>query len=254
MPRKTHLRWNALASILTLAVLLAVGGRVMAFLQTGAPPEEHPPATAQPAAPATGQESAAAEHAPAGGEGAEHEASALDTVFQWVNFVLIAAGIWYVGKRFGAPLLSQRAQAIREEMDRSARAVAEASERLSQIEGKLEHLDEELRQLRQAALQEAGAERARIEATAQSEADKVVQAAEQEIAAAAKAARRELQQYTAELAVGLAEKRIRETISLDSEKRIFRSFVSDLTDSGERKSGRGPSSARGSDGGESAGG
>ena len=253
MPRKTHLRWNALASILTLAVLLAVGGRVMAFLQTGAPPEEHPPATAQPAAPAAGQESAAAEHEPAG-EGAEHETSALDTVFQWVNFVLIAAGIWYVGKKFGAPLLSQRAQAIREEMDRSARAVAEASERLSQIEGKLEHLDEELRQLRQAALQEAGAERARIEATAQSEADKVVQAAEQEIAAAAKAARRELQQYTAELAVGLAEKRIRETISLDSEKRIFRSFVNDLTGSAERPSGRGPSSAKGSDGGESAGG
>ena len=238
MPRETHLRWNAVASIIALAVLLAAGAKVKAFLQTGSAPEERPPAIAQAETPATQQESAPAEHAPAAGEAPEHEASPWDTFFQWANFLLIGGAIWYLGKKYAAPLLSQRVRAIREDMELSARAVAEASQRLTQIEEKLQRLGEEIQQLRQSALQEAAAEQARIEAMAGSEAGKIVQAAEQEIAVAVKAARRELQRYTAELAVGLAEKRIRETISLEAEKRILRSFVNDLTDGAGRKSKR----------------
>ena len=239
MPRETHLRWNAVATIIALAVLLAAGAKVKAFLQTGSPPQERPPAIAQAETSATQQESGSAAHAPAAGESAEgHEASPWDTFFQWANFLLIGGAVWYLGKKYAAPLLSQRARAIREDMELSARAVAEASQRLTQIEEKLQRLGEEIQQLRQSALQEAAAEQARIEAMAGSEAGKIVQAAEQEISAAAKAARRELQRYTAELAVGLAEKRIRETISLEAEKRILRSFVNDLTDSAGRESKR----------------
>lgn len=238
MPRETHYRWNAIASIIALALLLAAGSKVKAFLQTGsAPQEQQPPAIAQAEVPATQRESAPGEHA-AAGEAKEHEASPWDTFFQWANFLLIGGGIWYLGKKYGEPLLSQRARAIQEDMERSARAVAEVSQRLTQIEEKLQRLDEEIQALHQTAFQEAAAEQARIEAMAQSEAGKIVQAAEQEIAATAKAARRELQRYTAELAVGLAEKRIRETISLEAEKRILRSFVNDLTDSAGRQSGR----------------
>jgi F0F1-type ATP synthase membrane subunit b/b' len=80
-----------------------------------------------------------------------------------------------------------------------------------------------------------------MEESAQSEAGKIAQAAEQEIATAAKAARRELQRYSAELAVGLAEKRIRESISPDAEQRMLRSFVNDLTDHDGSPSGREPS-------------
>ena len=238
MSRETHLRWNAIATIIALAVLLAAGAKVKAFLQTGSAPQERPPTIAQAETPATQRESAAAEHAPATGEAPEHEASPWDTFFQWANFLLIGGAIWYLGKKYAVPLLSQRARAIQEDMERSARAVAEASQRLTQIEEQLQRLGEEIQRLRQTALQEAAAEQARIEAVAQSESGKIVQAAEQEIAAAAKAARRELQRYTAELAVGLAEKRIRETISLEAEKRILRSFVNDLTDGAGRESKR----------------
>ena len=237
MSRAARLRWNAIASLITLAVVLAAGGRVLAFLQSGEPAEQ-PPAASQSAGPAAEQEGASAEHAAAGGE-AEH--SFWDTFFHWANFLLIAAGVWYLGKKFAVPLLSERARGIREEMERSSRAMAESSQRLTHIEAKLQRLDDEIRDLRQASAREAAAEQVRMEELAQTEAGKIGQAAQQEIATAAKAARRELQRYSAELAVGLAEKRIRESISPDAEQRMLRSFVSDLADQDGSSSGREPS-------------
>ena len=238
MSRATHFRWNAIASLITLAVLLAAGGKVLASLQSGGEPAQQPPVVSQPASPGAEQEGASAEHAAAGGE---EEHSFWDTLFHWVNFLMIGAGVWYLGKKFAVPLFSQRARGIQEEMERSAQAMKEATQRLGHIEEKLQRLDEEIRDLRRAAFQEAAAEQARMEELAQAEAGKIAQAAEQEIATAAKAARRELQRYSAELAVGLAEKRIRESISPDAEQRILRSFVKDLSDHDGSPSGREPS-------------
>ena len=238
MSRETHLRWNTIASLLTVAVLLVAAGKVRAFWQSGGELEGRPLAIAQQVASATEQEPASAEHA-AAGEAEEH--GFWEGFFHWVNFLLIGGGVWYLGKKFGAPLLSQRARGIQEDMERSAHAMAEASRRLSHIEEKLQRLDDAIQELRRAALQEAAAEQARVEELAQAEAGKIAQAAEQEIAVAAKAARLELQRYAAELAVGLAETRIRERISPDAEKRILRSFVNDLTDHDSSRSGSGTS-------------
>ena len=237
MSRTTHRRWNAIASLITLAVLLAAGGKVRAFLQSGGEPAEPPPSVSQTASPGAEQESAVAEHAAAGGEG-EH--SFWDTFFHWANFLLIGAGVWYLGKKFAVPLFRERARGIQEEMERSSRAMAESAQRLTHIEEKLQRLDDDIQDLRRGALQEASAEQARMEELAQAEAGKIAQAAEQEIATAAKAARRELQRYSAELAVGLAAKRIGESISPDAEQRILRSFVNDLNHDGP-PSGREPS-------------
>lgn len=183
-------------------------------------------------------EEPSAEHEAAAGErgaaeGEEH--GVLEEVFHWFNFLLIAGGIWYLGKKFAVPMFAERTRAIQENMQASARAMAEASERLASIEQKLQHLDEEITDLRETARRDAAADQARMEDLAQAEAGKIAQAAEQEIEAVAKSARRELRRYSAELAVGLAEKRIRETISAESEKRILHSFVSDLSD-GDRRS------------------
>ena len=238
MPRETHLRWNAIASLIAVAVLLAAGGKLLAFLQSGGEPAGLRAAVSQQAEQAPEPEVASEEPAPAGEE-AEH--SIWEEVFHWTNFILIAVGVWYLLKKLAVPLLSQRATGIQEDMARSAQAMKEASQRLTHIEEKLQRLDDNIRELRQEALREAAAEQARMEQLAQVESGKIAQAAEQEIATAAKAARRELQRYSAELAVGLAEQRIRESISPDAEKRILRSFVNDLTNHGDSPSGREPS-------------
>jgi len=220
----THSRWNTIASLIALVVLLSAGGRGMAYLQGGGEPAEAPALIAQVEEPGAEREEAAGEHGAAG----EEEHGVLAEVFHWMNFLLILGGIWYLGKKVVVPMFAERTRAIQEHMLVSARAMKEASQRLEGIEQKLRYLDEEIRDIRLTAQREAAAEQARIEELAEAEAGKIAQAAEQEIETAAKAARRELQRYSAELAVGLAEKRIRETISPDAEKRILRSFVSDL--------------------------
>ena len=63
--------------------------------------------------------------------------------------------------------------------------------------------------MRGAAEKEAASEEARIKAAAAEDARKIVESAEQEIAAAAKLARRELTAYAADLAVSLAAQQIK---------------------------------------------
>jgi len=169
------------------------------------------------------------ESVPPPGESTEETGGGRKEIFLWVNFLIVVVGFWYLGKKYLEPFLQARAQAIREEMERSSNALHEAASRLSGVEDKLKRLGEEIDSLRSSALQESAAERARITEMAKAEANKIALAAEQEIAAAAKLARQELKAYAAELAIGLAEKKIQETISPEADKGIFRSFLKDLT-------------------------
>ena len=240
MSRQTHIRWNTVATLITLVVLLSAGGRLMAYLQGDGQAAGEPVLVAQveegAGEHAGGEAEAAGEHGAAAGEhGAEgEEHGLLAEIFHWFNFLLIVGGIFYVVKKFAVPMFAEQRRAIQENMQASTRVMKEASERLASVEKKLQYLDDEIRDLRTTANQAAMAEQGRMEELAKSEANKIAQAAEQEIETAAKSARRELQRYSAELAVGLAEKRIRETISPDAEKRIVRAFVSDLGDGGGR--------------------
>jgi F0F1-type ATP synthase membrane subunit b/b' len=80
--------------------------------------------------------------------------------------------------------------------------------------------------MRNAAEKEAAAEDARIQAAAQEDARKIVESAQQEIAAAAKAARRELTAYAADLAVGLAQKQIH--VDAETDRTLVRNFAGEL--------------------------
>jgi len=80
--------------------------------------------------------------------------------------------------------------------------------------------------MRASAEQEAIAEEQRIKAAAEDDTRKIVDSAAQEISAAAKAARRELTAYAADLAVTLARKQIQVDPSTDQE--LVRGFSSQL--------------------------
>jgi F-type H+-transporting ATPase subunit b len=80
--------------------------------------------------------------------------------------------------------------------------------------------------MRDAAEKEAAAENARIQAAAKEDAQKIVASAEQEIAAAAKAARRLLTAHAADLAVGLAQKQIR--VNAAADQALVRGFAGQL--------------------------
>jgi F-type H+-transporting ATPase subunit b len=143
-----------------------------------------------------------------------------------LNFVVIAVVIAWAARKYLPGIFSARTAAIQKAMHEAQKASDEARRKLAEIESRLMKLDVEIGMMRDAAEKEAGAEEARIKAAAQDDARKLVESAQQEIAAAAKAARRELTVYAADLAVGLAQKQIH--VDAATDQALLRNFAGEL--------------------------
>src|SRR6202021_2543058 len=111
-------------------------------------------------------------------------------------------------------------------MQEAQKASEEARRRLAEIESRLMKLDVEIGMMRDSAEKEGAVEEARIQASAEEDARKIVASAEQEIAAAAKAARRQLTAYAADLAVGLAQKQIH--VDAATDQALVRGFAGQM--------------------------
>jgi F-type H+-transporting ATPase subunit b len=143
-----------------------------------------------------------------------------------LNFVVIAAVIVWAARKYLPGMFRDRSTAIQKAMQEAQKASEEARRRLAEIEARLMKLDVEIGMIRDAAEKEGAAEEARIQAAAKEDARKIVTSAEQEIAAAAKAARRQLTAYAADLAVGIARKQIH--VDAATDQALVRNFAGQL--------------------------
>jgi F-type H+-transporting ATPase subunit b len=149
-------------------------------------------------------------------------------VWKWANFVVLAAGIGYlIGKNAG-PMFEARSKQIRKDIVESEAVREQAESRAAEVERRLASLEAEIAALRQEAGSEAEAETKRLEQYTAAEIAKIQAHAEHEIATAAKAARMELKRYSAELALGLAERKIRDRMTPEAKDSLVRGFVRDL--------------------------
>jgi F-type H+-transporting ATPase subunit b len=156
-----------------------------------------------------------------------------------LNFAVIAGAIFWAGRKYLPGAFSARTAAIQKAMQEAQKASEEARRKLAEIESRLMKLDVEIGMMRDAAEKEAGAEEARIQAAVQEDARKMVESAQQEIASAAKSARRELTAFAADLAVGLAQKQIH--VDAATDQALVRKFAGELgmsEASGPGKDGR----------------
>jgi len=152
-------------------------------------------------------------------------------VFVVLNFAIIAALLVLIMKSKLPAAFRSRSQSIRQGIAEARQASEEARRRLSDIEGRLAKLDSEIAAMSASAEAEAQKEEARIMAAAEEDKRKIVEAAEQEIVAAARLARSELRAYVSELAVAVAEKRIQVNASTD--RQLVQSFVDQLGKNGQ---------------------
>jgi F-type H+-transporting ATPase subunit b len=143
-----------------------------------------------------------------------------------LNFAIIAGVIFWASRKYLPGMFSARTAAIQRAMQEAQKASDEARRRLAEIESRLMKLDGEIGMMRNAAEKETGAEEARIQAAAQEDGRKLVESAQQEIAAAAKAARRDLTAYAADLAIGLAQKQIH--VDAATDQALVRNFAGEL--------------------------
>jgi F-type H+-transporting ATPase subunit b len=142
------------------------------------------------------------------------------------NFVVIACVLIWAGRKFLPGIFRDRTAAIQKAMQEAQKASEEARHKLADIESRLMKLDAEIGAIRDEAEKEGLAEAERIKRAAEEDARKIVASAEQEIAAAAKAARRQLTSYAADLAVGLAQKQIH--VDSATDQALVRGFAGQM--------------------------
>jgi F-type H+-transporting ATPase subunit b len=143
-----------------------------------------------------------------------------------LNFAIIVIVVLWAFLKFLPGMLRNRSAAIQQALDEARAASQDANRRLSDIENRLRQLDVEIGQMQAAAEKEADAEEVRIRNASEEDIRKVVLAAEQEIATAAKQARRELTTHTAGLAIALARKQI--NVDSNTDQVLVRTFASKL--------------------------
>ena len=145
------------------------------------------------------------------------------TVFTVLNFVVLAVLVgWFLLKSLPKTFRA-RNEAIQKHLVEARAASHEASTRLSGVEVRLGKLDEQIAALRAQAEKDAALDEQRIKASVEEEKHKILAAAEQEIAAAAANARRQIQQYAADLAIDQAAKKL--VVSAETDRLLVQDFA-----------------------------
>lgn len=160
-----------------------------------------------------------------GGEGEGEEGLGM---WKWANFLVLAAGLGYLVVKSAPPFFAARSESILKDLTESEKIRKDAEARAAEVDRRLAGLDAEIATLRAASQKEAQAETERLTQHTAAEIAKIKSHAEQEIAAAGKAARMDLKRYSAGLAIELAEQRIRASMTAATQDSLVRGFVRDL--------------------------
>jgi F-type H+-transporting ATPase subunit b len=149
-------------------------------------------------------------------------------ICEWANFLILAAGLGYVIRKYAGPYYAARAAGISKNLLDSDRTAKDAEARAAEVDRRLASLDVEIARLRAESQKEAAAEVERYAQQTAAEIAKIGANGEQEIRVAEKSARLELRRYAAQLAVELAEQKVRARMDADTEDRLVGGFVRDI--------------------------
>ncbi len=154
--------------------------------------------------------------------------SPIGWTLKWINFAILAGGLWYLLRKRAPAFFRGRAEAIVTSIADAGQAKEEAERGLREAEVKISRLEQETGELRAVAKHEASAEAVRIRNTAREEAEKIQRAAQMEIAATERAARMELKALAARLAAERAEELLYQQVTHEVESHLVKGFVEKL--------------------------
>ncbi len=165
---------------------------------------------------------------PAPAPEAKDEAEEVSPIWAWANFAILAAALGYLVVKKGGPWFAARSLAIRKGIAEAAEIRKNAEAQAAEVDRKLAGIGVEIEALRGRARQEQAAEAERIRQQMAADLARIQEHASREIDAAGKTARLELKRYAAELAVDLAEQKIRRQMTLAIQPALVENFVRDL--------------------------
>lgn len=159
----------------------------------------------------------------------EHRSEGImPTVARLFNFALLVGALAYFLKTPVATYLASRSGQIRQDLVTAAEMRATATVELAAIAEKLKALPAELESLKARGAEDVKAEQARIAQAAVVERQRLIEQARREIEMRLRVARRDLTEHAATLAVGIAEQRIKRSISPDDQLRLVDRYTAQL--------------------------
>ena len=155
------------------------------------------------------------------------------TAFWAANFFVLAVSIGWVVAKALPKMLRARNTSIQKQIVDARTATEEARGRLGSVEDRLARLDGEIAALRSHAEQEWAQEEQRIRGAVESEKQKILASADQEIAAATMHAQKLLQQHAAELAIEQAARKL--VVTAETDRLLVQGFAQRLTGDESKK-------------------
>jgi F-type H+-transporting ATPase subunit b len=145
------------------------------------------------------------------------------TAFTVANFLLLALGVGWLLVKTLPKTFRNRSTAIQKSLVDARTATEEANARLNSVEERLSKLDEQIAAMRMQAEKASALDEQRIKASVEEDKQKILAAAEQDIAAATALARRQIQQYAAELAIDQAARKL--VVTAETDRLLVQGFA-----------------------------
>jgi F-type H+-transporting ATPase subunit b len=150
------------------------------------------------------------------------------TLWQWLNFAILAWVLVWLFRKYGAPALRERSQQIETDLAAGQKAKAEADARAAEVEARLAGLEKEIRAMRSNAAAERDREADRIRSESKQEIARIQKQSALELESLGKNALLEVQHAAARLALELAEEKLRARMSPDLQTTLIDGFLKDL--------------------------
>ena len=209
--------------ITTICFLLCLAG-IAAYAQEHQPAQ--PPVTGHGTTMPQGAQPTTDAH-PAEGEHEDPHATR-NMIAKALNFALLVGALVYFLRSPIATHIATRISQVRQDLVTAADLKKTASAQLSEIQQKMAALPGELDALRRQGGEDVKAERQRISQAAETERVRLLDQTRREIDMRLRVAKRELTEHAAQLAVQVAEQRIKRTITPDDQIRLVDRYASQL--------------------------
>jgi F0F1-type ATP synthase membrane subunit b/b' len=148
--------------------------------------------------------------------------------WKWANFAILAAGLVYLIGKHVPPLFRKQSDEIQSALAQAAKIKHEAALYAAGIEQRLANLQREIENLREGAHADMAAESGRIRVETERHVQRIREQSVQEIELMTRGAKAEIRKYAAELAIGLAEQRIRTRMNPAVQENLAGGFLHDL--------------------------
>jgi F-type H+-transporting ATPase subunit b len=191
------------------------------------------PESQQPNEIAHGSEKVGAETAHPGEKpGGPHEGPKFLGLPSWIwklaNMIVFLVALGWVIRGPVKGAFAARHEQIQREAHEARERRSKADQMAADIQARLSHLEEELRQIRERAQIEGERQKRELIAAAEAEAQKILQSARSEVDNRLKHARHELTEYAGQLASERAEQLLRDKITDADREKLFRDSLNQV--------------------------